>query len=228
MNAPQEIKSDSSPPSPSSIVRKAWYRRQAWRWLLSLALLAAICGGVAYHQREPILAAAGQWLNIAEPLREPVDYLFILGGDSDTRPFAAAAIVKSGLARQVLLARTPQDDGSLSLPHHELLRQVLLQRGVPVDAILELPREVASTGDEASALQDFLSLHPGKSVAVITNDYHTRRARMLFRRHLGAKMAQVLVIGTPTERFKSSNWWHYEQGVKIYLNEYIKMVYDFF
>lgn len=223
------VADDSAPPGVSSESSPRQSPRHR-RWLWALVLLAVFTGAV-YSLRTSILSAAGQWLNVTEPLKGPVDYVFILGGDADTRPFAAAALVKGGLARQVLIARAegePESDspGEVSRPHHVLLRQILLQRGVPSASIIALPMKVSSTADEAEALRAFLKQEPQKSVAVITSDYHTRRTRATFRRRLGKEMDRVQVIGAPTERFNGSNWWHYDQGTKLYINEYLKMLYD--
>jgi uncharacterized SAM-binding protein YcdF (DUF218 family) len=159
---------------------------------------------------------------VGERLREPVDSVFILGGDADTRPFAAAAMIRSGWARQALIVPTANQPGERS--HQELLRDILVRRGVAADAVVELPGQVTSTRDEARALARFLERHPGHSVAVITSDYHTRRARSIFTAQLGDGAGRVHFVAAPTERFTAANWWHYEQGWKIYIAEYIKLI----
>src|SRR5262249_42458958 len=151
-----------------------------------------------------------------------VDSVFILGGDADTRPFAAAALIRSGWARQALIA--PTAPGPDDRSHEELLREILVRRGVAADAVIELSGEVASTRDEARVLRRFLEKHPGHSVAVITSDYHTRRARSIFTAQLGDCTGQVHFVAAPTERFTAANWWHYEQGWKMYIAEYIKLI----
>src|SRR5262249_47011517 len=108
--------------------------------------------------------------------------------------------------------------------HEELLREILVRRGVAADAVVELPGEVASTRDEARVLRQFLEMHPGHSVAVITSDYHTRRARSIFAAQLGNCAGQVHLVAAPTERFHATDWWHYEQGWKMYTGEYVKII----
>jgi uncharacterized SAM-binding protein YcdF (DUF218 family) len=198
-------------------------RYRLWLVLVTLlVILPSVAGIVAYAERVALLTAAGSWLDVGERLREPVDSVFILGGDADTRPFAAAAIMRSGWARQALIVPTAPEPGELS--QQELLREILLRRGVAAEAIVELPGKVASTRDEARALGRFLDRHPGHSVAVVTSDYHTRRTRSIFRAQLGDCAGRVHFVAAPTERFTAANWWHYEQGWKMYIGEYIKMV----
>jgi len=206
---------------PNSSGKLPWYRRRWIQFAIILSLLS-VTGLVACREREVLLSAAGAWLDVGEALREPVDGVFILGGDADTRPFAAAAIIRSGWARQALIVPTAPQPGDRS--HQDLLRAILLQRGVEADAIVELPGQVASTRDEARALRQFLDDHAGFSVAVLTSDYHTRRTRAIFAAELADHAAQAHVVSAPTERFNAANWWHYEQGWKMYTGEYIKLI----
>jgi uncharacterized SAM-binding protein YcdF (DUF218 family) len=187
-----------------------------------LLILPSAAGAIACLERTFLLTAAGSWLDVGERLREPVDSVFILGGDADTRPFAAAAMIRSGWARQALIVPTARESDGHS--HQELLRDVLLRRGVAAEAIVELPGQVASTRDEALALRRFLERHPGHSVAVMTSDYHTRRARSIFTAQLEECAGRVHFVAAPTERFTAANWWHYEQGWKMYIAEYIKLI----
>jgi uncharacterized SAM-binding protein YcdF (DUF218 family) len=201
--------------------KRAWYRG---RLLLPALLVTALLTGgiVAYRERAVVLTAAGSWLDVGERLRQPVDSVFILGGDSDTRPFAAAALIRSGWARQALIVPTARErDGS---SHQELLREILAHRGIAAEDIVELPGQVASTRDEARALRQFLERHPGHTVAVITSDYHTRRARAIFTAQLADCAGRVHFVAAPTERFTAANWWQYEQGWKMYVGEYVKLV----
>jgi uncharacterized SAM-binding protein YcdF (DUF218 family) len=201
--------------------KRAWYRRRRFLWALLLTGLSA-AGMVAYAERTVLLTAAGSWLDVGEPLHEPVDSVYVLGGDADTRPFAAAAMIRSGWARQVLIVPTAPEPGALS--HQELLRDILLRRGVAAEAVVELPGQVASTRDEARALRQFLEWHPDHSVAVLTSDYHTRRTRAVFTAQLADFAARVHFVSAPTERFHATDWWHYEQGWKMYTGEYIKLI----
>jgi uncharacterized SAM-binding protein YcdF (DUF218 family) len=211
-------------PRGDGLPQRAWYRRRSFQLVLCVTLLSAVVAA-GWCQRVFLLTAAGRWLDVGEPLPEPVDCVFILGGDADTRPFAAVALIRKGWARQALLA--PSTTTAHERSHHELIREILLRRGVPAEAILELPVQVASTRDEARALRAFLEQRPVRSVAVITSDYHTRRTRAIFRRELAARATQVHFVSAPTERCKATNWWHNEQGWRMYIGEYAKMICGF-
>ena len=104
------------------------------------------------------------------------------------------------------------------------MRQVLLKRGVPAEAIVLLPGEVNSTADEARALKRYLEEHAGRRVAVVTNDYHTRRARWIFRNEIGDRAADLAFFGAPTDDFDAHDWWRSETGFRCYSDEYVKLL----
>jgi uncharacterized SAM-binding protein YcdF (DUF218 family) len=196
------------------------------RWLLCLlAGLALVL--TAYLARDGLLPMVARFLDVSEP-PTPVDAVMVLGGGTDTRPFVAAALVRSGKARRVLVPtvrHSHEGADRLSPSEGELIRRILRARGVSDDDIVTLPGEVDSTRDEAQALNRFLDSEPDTSVTVVTNGFHTRRAHMLFRHELGDRMARVHFVAAPTDRFNENNWWRHEEGFSCYATEYFKLVY---
>jgi uncharacterized SAM-binding protein YcdF (DUF218 family) len=173
------------------------------------------------------LTAMGRFLD-ASDTPAPVDCVLVLGGDHDHRPQVAAALFKAGLARQVLvpvLRKKAGVDAGNALPSEEIVRCMLIARGVPIGAIVFLDGEVDSTSDEATALARYLDSHRGLSIAVVTTDYHTRRARWTFQRHIGDRASSLRFIAAPAHGFDATNWWHKEDGFVTYLNEYVKLGY---
>jgi hypothetical protein len=59
----------------------------------------------------------------------------------------------------------------------------------------------------------------------VTNGFHTRRARMLFRHELGDRMDRVHFVAAPTDGFSEDNWWRSGGGCSCYATEYFKLVY---
>ncbi len=178
-------------------------------------------------ERQSLLIAAGRWLDVSSPLNEPVDYVLVLGGGAISRPFVAAAILRAGLAKKVLIQQFEEShdvrDG-IALLESDMIRQVLLRSGVSAEAIVDLDAVVDSTESEAHCLARFLEEHPGAQVAVVTSDFHTRRTRLLFSRSCRSHAQNVHFVGAPTDGFDASNWWHFEDGFKLYLFEYLKLV----
>jgi uncharacterized SAM-binding protein YcdF (DUF218 family) len=176
--------------------------------------------------RLPLLGWAGRSLDVGtEP--QSVDYVMVLGGGSDTRPFVAAALYKAGLARQILVPRMKPhpDRPQVGPPEEEMVRRVLRLRGVPAAAIVFLDDLVDSTHDEAAALRNFLADRPNSSVAIVTSNYHTRRVRWLFQKVVGDRAARLDFVSAQTDRFGPHNWWQSESGFVAYMNEFAKIGY---
>src|SRR5438128_894388 len=101
------------------------------RVALFVAVAAIVLTGC--WQRARLLVVVGNWLNISSPLRAEVDDVFVLGGDLETRPLVAAAIIRSGLARRILVpqvAATEDVIDDISPPHQEIVRRLLVRSGV--------------------------------------------------------------------------------------------------
>jgi uncharacterized SAM-binding protein YcdF (DUF218 family) len=194
---------------------------------LAIVCLAATLIGAACWLRFPLLARVGTWLDVGV-VPTGYDYVLVLNGDENTRPFAAAALVKAGLARRVILtscASAPEEEAGLALPVHEVSRQVLLRRGVPAERIVVLDRSVDSTFDEARALADFLQREPEARVAIVTNPFHTRRARWIFVRQLGARANQITMVSAPQDDLRLDRWWTTWTGRETVPAEYLRLLY---
>jgi uncharacterized SAM-binding protein YcdF (DUF218 family) len=202
-------------------LRRPWARR-----LIKLLLVVAVPVGL-YLCRGWLLPPVGRYLDVSEP-PVAVDYVMVLGGGDDTRPFVAAALVKSGLAKKVLvpsIQRSAENEAGVGGPPEEIIRGVLLARGVPADAIVLLPGESSSTLDESRALAQFLDSQPDCSVALVTNPPHTRRARSIFRKALGERAGRLHMVAAPSDGYDDGNWWQTEEGFGRYIDEYVKLVF---
>lgn len=198
-------------------------KRRRARGLLLPGLAAQLLA--LFVCRGPVLSGAGRFLDVSDtPSRS--DYAMVLGGGSDTRPFVAAALYKAGLATSVLVPRVATSPWSAAEghpPEGEVIRKVLLARGVPQEAIVILDGECATTRDEAAALAGFLSRRPGRTVAVVTSAYHTRRARAIFRAATGEAAGRLSFVGAPADDYDTDTWWLSEDGFTAYLREYGKL-----
>ncbi len=200
-------------------------RRVFWRIVQYVVIVLFFV--LLYLNRSFLLSQAGAFLDVSEPPRK-ADYVMVLGGGESTRPFVAAALVKAGYAPKVILT-TPRlnalaEDG-LVPKEEEIARQVLLARGVDADDIV-LPKykRVRSTADEARLLNDFMEKHPQARFIVVTNTFHTRRARWIFQTILHDKVSRVQFVSAPTDGFGASDWWHTSKGTVTYLTEYGKLI----
>lgn len=195
--------------------------------LRPLLVLATICL-VAYLTRDPVLRAVGEWLDVGEAPRA-VDYVLVLPGNEVGRPFVAAALIKAGFAKTALVPQTemsPEVEDGIYPPPHEIIKRVLHKRGVAAKRIRVLEGSSSSTYSDAQALATHLANEPQqRSVAVVTDGYHTRRSRWIFRRVLGARADSLVFVSVPGDRFTTDNWWQSREGFTAYSLEYGKFIY---
>jgi uncharacterized SAM-binding protein YcdF (DUF218 family) len=116
----------------------------------------------------------------------------------------------------------PAVQDKVAVPNHEILKRVLNARGVRDEQIIYLDGESGSTWEDAKALSAFLADRSSASVAVVTNDYHTRRTRWVFQQALGDEAERVFFVTAPCDYFGPEDWWQTRIGMKTYLAEYCK------
>jgi uncharacterized SAM-binding protein YcdF (DUF218 family) len=199
------------------------------RSLVVLLVILAMVGLAGFfHARW--LPWAGLWLDVGQPPRD-ADYVFILGGGAEVRPFVAAAIVRAGYAKTALVSHvkpSPTAAGEVLFVEHEITTAVLGKRGLRPEQIVVIGRNHLTTYDEARSLDEFLGDHPKAKVLVVTSDFHTRRARWIFERVLGPRMADVTLVSAPTEAFYLRWWWRNDKGFTAILAENLKLVFYWF
>lgn len=199
-----------------------------WRRRLMVLLVATGLVVLLWTARGWLLPPLARWLDVGEPPRA-ADFVMVLPGDQSVRPFVAASLVKVGLAQRALVPKTVAEpvvvDGILP-PTHEVIRRVLVRRGVPEDRIIVLQEgETSHTHSDAVLLAAFLRDRPDARVIVVTSHYHTRRARWTFSRVLDDRAKQVCFVSAPTDRFTADNWWQCQEGLIAVGSEYLKLAY---
>lgn len=198
------------------------------RWLAAAAALAILCGAV-WAGRWRLMALAGTLLVQTETPRR-ADLIFLLNGDLDTRPPAAAELWRQGYGPRIAMARSESSRAvEMGLvPNVTDLGIAMLEKlGVPRGQIVEIPFPggVTSTFDEARALREHLARQPASSVIVVTNAIHTRRCRMIFGRVFGRGPVRFLFFGVPDRRYRVETWWENEHGFLGVYNEWLKVAY---
>jgi len=197
-----------------------------WKWARCVLVVVAVAAFL-WAVYPVLFRALAAWLDVGDRPHQ-VEYVMVLAGGENTRPFAAAALVKAGVARRGLLARiapTPDVLDRLVPPPHEINRRVLQSRGIAENDVVLLPGAAATTYAEARALAALLDNHPRSSVLVVTNDFHTRRTRWIFSRALGRRAAQATFVSAPTDEFPMDDWWRSRVGFQTIVGEHLKLAF---
>jgi uncharacterized SAM-binding protein YcdF (DUF218 family) len=171
------------------------------------------------------LSYAADWLSVSDRPQK-ADAILVLGGGY-SRPFQAADLYRQGLARKIYVSvplREDQfrllDEAGITFPREEdVVRQVLLKKGVPAGAIEYLGKDLISTAAEAQAARALFAKGAPR-LLVVTSPYHLRRARMTFSDALPA--ADIRVIATSYDPFPQV-WWKDQNAARNVLLELAKI-----
>lgn len=83
---------------------------------------------------------------------------------------------------------------------------------------------VDSTEEEARALVGCIRERQWRSVAVVTSDYHTRRAGIIWRRVIGKGSSfRVFLHAVPDPEFRAARWWQERRWAKTWFFESLKL-----
>jgi uncharacterized SAM-binding protein YcdF (DUF218 family) len=173
------------------------------------------------------LGYAGEWLSAGDQA-QPADAILVLGGNF-ARSFQAADLYRQGYARKIYIsvpAREDQyrllDEAGVAYPRdEEVMREVLLTRGVPASAIEYFGTDSISTAAEALAARALFGTGAPR-LLVVSSPYHLRRARMIFCGALPA--ADIRMIATRYDPFPPA-WWKDQNAARNVLLELAKITF---
>ena len=203
-------------------------RRLAQRLLIATAILA-VFAIFSFALRVPLLTGIAGFLMVEDSLTQ-ADFIYVLTGGPNERPFRAAELYHQNLAPQIVLPQAEiRRTEALGLYPNEtdVAVQTLRKLGVPDSAIqvVETAGGVTSTIDEARLLHRIAATELPRQVIVITSAHHTRRARWILRRQLADSSVRLTMVAANHIAFSASNWWKSEAGLTAIVNEYMKLAY---
>lgn len=186
--------------------------------MLALAVTAGIAAAaVLLHPL--LLGALGRLLVVAEqPV--PSDAIVVLGGDWQGRIQKGIQLFKQGYAPVLVVT-----GGMLIAPARtqaDYLAEVAQRAGVPPQAIVKEGRP-SSTWQDAVLTVDEARRRGWKRVLVVTSDWHSRRAAMVFRRVYGKAGIEVRSVPSAEWRFDTYRWWEYPEGGEAILSEWLRL-----
>lgn len=193
------------------------------RWLLAAAVVILL----------GLLRFGGDILIADDPVPPRVNAAIVLQGSIAAEKIRIAGAVN-------LLQRGVADKAVLSVPRESYWGQSIppvarsyLERNYGVDLasrfeFCELAGGVDSTLQEAEALSSCIRGYHWQSIVIVTSNYHTRRAGMLWRRITKPDPnLHVWVEGVADPEFQQP-WWRHRQSAKVWLLESSKLVWAIF
>ncbi len=166
-----------------------------------------------------VLAALGNFL-VQAGAPEKADVIVVLAGDSfGHRILKAGELIQQGYAAKALVSGPYGMYGKYEC---DLAIPFAVKAGDPETDFLHVEHHARSTAEEAAAVVPKLREMGVKRVILVTSNYHTRRAGMIFRR--AAPDLQFIVVAAPDEYFKPDSWWHDREASKTFVYEWMKTV----
>jgi uncharacterized SAM-binding protein YcdF (DUF218 family) len=189
------------------------------KWPLAAAIAIAVC----------LLLWGGNLLIASDPLPDHVDAAIVLQGSivaEKARIGRAIDLLRRGVAARALLSVPKESYWGQSIPpvaRSYLERNYGSELAARVD-FCEIGGEVDSTVQEAQALNPCIQQHHWQSAVIVTSNYHTRRAGVLWRRVTRHEPKIHIWIDGVTDPEFQQPWWKHRQSAKIWLMEITKLV----
>jgi uncharacterized SAM-binding protein YcdF (DUF218 family) len=191
--------------------------------MVVLVLVALVVFAIRFLFWGQILMAIGDFLVVQDEL-SPSDVIHVIAGEDDRTDYAIQ-LYQQGYGKQLFF--TGGWCRFHNLYHGEHGRALALEQGVPPEAVAIDESWVTSTYSEAVRLKEFIDTSPVpiRSVIVVSDAYHMRRARWTYRRLLGdeirVQMAPVPFESSPYQR----RWWTDDASRAYVKDEYLKLAY---
>jgi uncharacterized SAM-binding protein YcdF (DUF218 family) len=200
---------------------------RTWLWL--------VCGAVVFAAiAASVLLWGGYLLISSDPLPAHADVAVVLQGSTlgeKARVAGAMGLVRQGIVPYILLSIAPH--GYWDEPTRPVATSYL-ERTYGADAarvyFCEVGPTTNSTEGETLYLDACIHEHGWKSVIVVTSNFHTRRAGMIWRRILYRKHSdlQFSIAGVPDPEFEPGGWWRERLYAKTWFFEFSKLIWSVF
>ena len=189
-------------------------RSIAVRVVLVSFVLAVLLAAFAFPR-------AGRSLIIDEPIR-PADALVVLAGARVDRWLEAVDLYREGKGRNILLSPGYLEPAEVNLRangiHYpaatDLIRDAMVQMGIPAHVITSIPTGMDNTAHEALFAARIARERGWTSIIVVTSPYHTRRSLFAFQRELKGTGIDVQVRGTRYDDVDPDRWWKRRQDFR--------------
>ncbi len=183
-------------------------RRPWWVWFIMSCIICL----VIYLS----LIGIGALLIVADPI-EAVDAVVVLSGDDGDRLALALEMHEKGFAPNLVIT-------NVTLAASRRLANEAKAGGFDKNKIYITETQVDSTVDEALAVRE-LALEKGwTSLMVVTDPYHSFRARFIFRRELRGNGIEIAIRPVVGHWFRSPSWFLQLEGWQYVFLEIIKFI----
>jgi uncharacterized SAM-binding protein YcdF (DUF218 family) len=195
-------------------------RKGGVRWLVVLIVMACLLLMIVF--RKPLLTAVGESLIVSDPL-ERADAIYVLAGDFfGSRVLLGADLGARGFAPLVLLS-----GGRYSNEYYgnrysgDLALQFAVEHGYQPALFQAIRLDTPSTIEEARAMGPIFQRMGVRRVILVTSNFHSRRAALVFR--LVLPDVHFSVVPSSDLDYNPTSWWQTRRGRHLVESEYEKI-----
>lgn len=200
-------------------------------WLLRLLIWLVVIFAVLVLS---LLVWGSDLLIAVEPMPAHVDAAVVLQGSivaEMSRLAGAMSLLQQGTADRALISVPKQSYWGQSIPP---IARAYMEKKYGGDLAARVDFcvtdiDVNSTSQEAQVALSCVQEHHWRSIAIVTSDYHTRRACMLWRRAIKRSRSSITLStdGVLDPEFQKP-WWRHRQAAKIWVAESVKLIWALF
>lgn len=201
-----------------------YYRSGRTRAIKAGLILAAVYGLIFYT---PIVWVAGDQLAVRHN-PSVADAIVIFSGDGESsyinqsyqrRTLDAIQYFESGYAPLIILS----SGRTQTFSEVEIIKSLLINRGVPEHSIKILGKYPRSTFENVSLVRDALTELQAKSILLITAPYHSQRALLVWKR----VMPELVVLAPVVADTPNANpqWTASIDQIRVICFEYLAIAY---
>jgi len=169
------------------------------------------------------LRAAGAYLILADEL-VPVKAIVVLSGGTESRMREALHLYEEGYGSVIILTETGGTLRDSEQLYSFDMRIQLMNNGVPSGNIVITEMQVSNTLDEARAVRETLTNQQYTSAIIVTDPYHSRRTRMVFREVFADSPIDIYIRPAGDSWYNSRTWFLSAKGWQFTLLEYSKLI----
>jgi uncharacterized SAM-binding protein YcdF (DUF218 family) len=196
--------------------------------LLGWTATALVC---AFAIAGCLMKWGGYLLEASNPLPAHADAAVVLEGSligERARLAGAMQMLRQNITERVLIsvpAESYWGEPVPSMARHFIETRYGNDLAKRVDFCV-VSSDVNSTLEEAQAIENCIREHPWQSVVIVTSDYHTRRAGIIWRRSIRKldPSLQISVHGVKDPAFQARGWWQKRLWAKTWLLESTKLI----
>lgn len=168
----------------------------------------------------------------ADDAASQADAIVILGGEDDNffRVQQGVELFNEGYAPLVVFSGGTLKGAGIACSSAQLSLEAAQQLGLPANATL-IADGAQSTYDEAVNIRRLAQQHGWRSLIIVTDLFHTRRAGRTFRTLLPDTSIYACpepsrrISAAPDPRYDPGRWWQNEEGLVAVFNELIKLAF---